>query len=78
MLAALLLAVMSYSNLFAGTAVGFVVSALFVVSAASPAISAAQARPFLQRLTGESALGECRSPACMTAMAATGGERYDR
>lgn len=51
-LAAVLLAVMSYSNLFSGTAVGFVVSALFVVSAALPAISAAQPRPFLQRLTG--------------------------
>jgi MFS family permease len=51
-LAALLLAVMSYSNLFAGTAVGFVISALFVVSAVLPAISAAQPRPFLQRLTG--------------------------
>ena len=51
-LAALLLAVMSYSNLFAGTAVGFVVSALFVVSAILPALSTAQPRPFLQRLTG--------------------------
>ena len=51
-LAALLLAVMSYSNLFAGTAVGFVVSALFVVSATLPALSTAQLRPFLQRLTG--------------------------
>lgn len=51
-LAALLLAVMSYSNLFAGTAVGFVVSALFVVSAVLPALSTAQPRPFLQRLTG--------------------------
>ena len=51
-LAALLLAVMSYSNLFAGTAVGFVVSALFVVSAVLPALSTAQSRPFLQRLTG--------------------------
>ena len=44
-LAALLLALMGYNNLFAGTAVGFVVSGLFVVSAAQP-------RPFLQRLTG--------------------------
>ena len=51
-LAALLLAVMSYSNLFAGTAVGFIVSALFVVSAVLPALSTAQPRPFLQRLTG--------------------------
>lgn len=51
-LAALLLAVMSYNNLFAGTAVGFVVSALFVVSAVLPALSTAQPRPFLQRLTG--------------------------
>ena len=51
-LAALLLAVMSYSNLFAGTAIGFVVSGLFVVSAVLPALSTAQPRPFLQRLTG--------------------------
>lgn len=51
-LAALLLAVMSYSNLFAGTAVGFIVSALFVVSAVLPANSATQPLPFLQRLTG--------------------------
>ncbi|PKP86044.1 MAG: MFS transporter, partial [Alphaproteobacteria bacterium HGW-Alphaproteobacteria-17] len=43
---------MSYNNLFAGTAVGFVVSALFVVSAVLPALSTAQPRPFLQRLTG--------------------------
>lgn len=51
-LAALLLAFMSYNNLFVGTSVGFVISALFVVSAALPAISQTQARPFLQRLTG--------------------------
>lgn len=51
-LAALLLAVMSYSDLFAGTAVGFVISALFVVSAVLPAVSTSQPRPFLQRLTG--------------------------
>lgn len=51
-LAALLLAVMSYSNLFAGTAVGFVVSALFVISAVLPKPSRAAQKPFLQRLTG--------------------------
>jgi len=51
-LAALLLAVMSYNNLFAGTAVGFVVSALFVVSAALPTLARVRSVPFLQRLTG--------------------------
>ena len=51
-MAALLLAVMSYSDLFAGTALGFVVSALFVVTATLPMLSRAQPRPFLQRLTG--------------------------
>ncbi|MFA4892318.1 MFS transporter [Brevundimonas sp.] len=51
-LAALLLAVMSYSNLFAGTAVGFVVSALFVVTAVLPKLGKAAQKPFLQRLTG--------------------------
>ena len=51
-LAALLLAVMSYSNLFAGTAAGFIISALFVVSAALPTLTAARQLPFLKRLTG--------------------------
>lgn len=51
-LAALLLAVMSYSNLFAGTAVGFVASALFVVTAVLPKLGKAAQKPFLQRLTG--------------------------
>ncbi len=51
-LAALLLAVMSYNNLFAGTAVGFVVSALFVVSAVLPSLGKTIQKPFLQRLTG--------------------------
>lgn len=51
-LAALLLAVMTYNNLFAGTAIGFVISALFVVSAALPTLTAARQLPFLKRLTG--------------------------
>ncbi len=51
-LAALLLAVMSYNNLFVGTALGFVVSALFVVSAGLPALTRAQPLPFMRRLTG--------------------------
>ncbi|PZO09112.1 MAG: MFS transporter [Alphaproteobacteria bacterium] len=50
--AALLLAVMSYNNLFVGTALGFVVSALFVVSAVLPTLSRAQPLPFMRRLTG--------------------------
>ncbi len=51
-LAALLLAVMSYNNLFAGTAVGFVVSALFVITATLPILTRPQTLPFMQRLTG--------------------------
>jgi MFS family permease len=51
-LAALLLAFISYNNLFAGTALGFVISALFVVGATLPLLKNIQPRPFLQRLTG--------------------------
>lgn len=51
-LAAVLLAVMSYNNLFAGTALGFMISAAFVVTAALPRPSAIQALPFVRRLTG--------------------------
>lgn len=50
-LAAALLGFMSYNNLFAGTSLGFVLSALLVVSAALPALSRTQQRPFIQRLT---------------------------
>lgn len=50
-LAAALLGLMSYNNLFAGTSLGFVLSALLVVSAALPALSRTQQRPFIQRLT---------------------------
>ncbi len=51
-LAALLLAFISYNNLFVGTALGFVVSALFVVGASLPVLSRIQPKPFIQRLTG--------------------------
>ena len=51
-LAALLLAFISYNNLFAGTALGFVISGLFVVGATLPLLKNIQPRPFLQRLTG--------------------------
>ena len=50
-LAAALLGFMSYNNLFAGTSLGFVLSAVLVISAALPALSRSQQRPFLQRLT---------------------------
>lgn len=50
--AALLLAVISYNNLFVGTAIGFVLSAGFVVTALLPRPSSAQPLPFLKRLTG--------------------------
>jgi MFS family permease len=51
-LAALLLAVMSFHQLFAGTAVGFLLSALLVLFALLPAIRNAAPRPFIRRLTG--------------------------
>ncbi len=51
-LAAVLLAFISYNNLFVGTALGFVVSALFVVGASLPMLTKIQPKPFIQRLTG--------------------------
>ncbi|KAK0351045.1 hypothetical protein LTR94_026546, partial [Friedmanniomyces endolithicus] len=51
-LAAVLLAVISYHNLFVGTALGFILSAGFVVTAVLPRLSTAQTLPFLRRLTG--------------------------
>lgn len=51
-LAAVLLAVMSYNNLFAGTALGFMISAGFVVTAVLRPLSGIQAQPFMRRLTG--------------------------
>lgn len=50
-LAAALLGFMTYNNLFAGTSLGFVLSAILVISAVLPALSNAQQRPFIQRLT---------------------------
>lgn len=50
-LAAVLLAFMSFHELFAGTALGFAFSAALVLSAALPAVRAAAQRPFLRRLT---------------------------
>lgn len=50
--AALLLAVISYNNLFVGTAIGFVLSAGFVVTAILPRPSDVRPLPFLRRLTG--------------------------
>ncbi|GAM99841.1 probable NreB protein [alpha proteobacterium U9-1i] len=50
-LAALLLAVMSFHQLFAGTAVGFVFSALLVLLAVLPAARKAVPKPFFRRLT---------------------------
>lgn len=51
-LAAVLLAVISYHNLFVGTALGFILSASFVVTAVLPRLTTAQTLPFLRRLTG--------------------------
>lgn len=50
-IAAILLGVMTYNNLFAGTAIGFVGSALLVVAAPLVMKAYVQPKPFLQRLT---------------------------
>lgn len=50
-LAALLLSVLSFTDLFAGTALGFLISAALVLSAALPAMRSAAVRPFIDRLT---------------------------
>jgi MFS family permease len=50
-LAALLLSVLSFHQLFAGTAVGFVLSALLVLSAILPSARNAAPKPFIRRLT---------------------------
>lgn len=50
-LAAALLLVTTYSNLFLGTVVGFALSALLVVATRFPAIEAQQGLTFFQRLT---------------------------
>ncbi|MBF0721769.1 MFS transporter [Sanguibacter inulinus] len=50
-LAAALLTVMSYHNLFVGTFVGFVGSALLVLATSFPSRAPATAAPFLDRLT---------------------------
>ncbi len=55
-LAALLLSVLSFNQLFAGTALGFLFSALLVLTAVLPATRSAVAKPFLQRLTAGLAL----------------------
>lgn len=51
-LAAVLLAFVSFNDLFAGTAIGFAASALLVLSALIPKTAVAPQRPFLERLTG--------------------------
>lgn len=50
-LAAVLLSFISYNQLFVGTALGFMVSGLFVLSARLPARSVANTQPFLKRVT---------------------------
>lgn len=51
MLAAALLTLVSYHNLFVGTAVGFAGSATLVLATAFPTLRPAAASPFLERLT---------------------------
>lgn len=51
LLAAALLTLMTYGNLFAGTALGFAASALLVLGARLPGPSPTPATPFRQRLT---------------------------
>lgn len=55
-LAALLLFVLSWSQLFAGTALGFLLSAVLVMRAALPDTAAAVSKPFLARLSAGMAL----------------------
>ncbi|MDX2266174.1 MAG: MFS transporter [Hyphomicrobiales bacterium] len=50
-LAAALLTVMSFHNLFAGTVLGFLISAAFVLSVTLPSPKPSQSASFLQRLT---------------------------
>lgn len=50
-LAAALLTVINFHSLFVGTAVGFVTSALLVLSTALPAMRIAKPSPFIERLT---------------------------
>ena len=50
-IAALLLTVLNFHALFAGTALGFALSAALVLAAILPAARKASARPFLRRLT---------------------------
>lgn len=50
-LAAILLAFLSYNDLFVGTALGFAISAALVVSALLPRLQALNQRPFVERLT---------------------------
>lgn len=50
-LAAVLLTVISYNNLFVGTFVGFVGSAMLVIATRFPTFTPALASPFLERLT---------------------------
>lgn len=51
LLAAVLLSVVTWSSLFGGTAIGFVLSAVLVLTAAMPVARAASTRPFFQRVT---------------------------
>ena len=50
-ISAVLLAFVAYNDLFAGTAIGFFLSALMVLSAALPTVRVAQQKTFTQRLT---------------------------
>lgn len=50
-LAALLLLVFPFSDLFGGTTIGFLLSAVLVITATLPALSVATPKPFIQRLT---------------------------
>ena len=51
MLAAALLVVISYNNLFVGTFLGFLISALLVVATRFPSLPPAEPSPFVDRLT---------------------------
>ena len=58
-LAAALLSVISYHNLFVGTVIGFLASAVLVAASRLPAMGAPERSPFLQRLTDGMRLFGC-------------------
>lgn len=74
-LAAALLSVISYNNLFIGTVIGFIGSAILVIATTFPTIRPSEPVPFFQRLTRGARVflktGELRSLLAMNLVVAT-------